>query len=139
MKELYDILSEFKTMKEYSDFMDTLIEKTTSGNEISRGMSKHDKSKQEKKDNATYVSKEVNKGADGSATETHYDQTDPSIGAMPEEPPVPLQPGAQVKIGNKQIDQAQIAPTTVEIKLSGDQDKLEMKPKVDKDPNNFPR
>lgn len=138
-KELHNILSEFKTMKEYTDFMGALVEKKADGNEISRGMNKHDKSKDQKKDDApqTFLSKKVSKGADGSAEEEHFDQHDPSVGAEPPPPPpVPLEPGQQVKIGNKQVDPSKVEPETVKISLSGKKEKLVTKPRLSKNPTN---
>lgn len=129
MRHIYDIVSNFGTLKEYTEFMEQLVEKSASGNEISRGMNKHDKSKQQKK-TETFVSKEVKKHANGGATEKHYQQADPSIGEAPEQPPVPLQPGQQVNIGNKQPDDQALKPKTVSIDISGEQDKLNMKPRV---------
>lgn len=135
MKHIYDIVSNFNTLKEYTEFMEQLVEKSASGDEISRGMNKHDKSKDQK--TKTFVSKEVKKHANGGATEKHYSQADASLEQVPEapeEPPQPLQPGQQVKIGNKQIDQQSMKPKTVEIDISGEKDKLNMKPTMKKDP-----
>lgn len=131
MKHIYDIVSNFNTLKEYTEFMEQLVEKSAAGDEISRGMNKHDKSKQEKKQ---VLSKEVKKNANGSSSEKHYDHIDPTVEEAPEEPPQPLQPGQQVKIGNKQIDQQSMKPKTVEIDISGEKDKLNMKPTMKKDP-----
>lgn len=138
MKEIHDILSGFRTLKEYTEFMEQLVEKSTSGQEISRGMDQHDKSKQQKQ---KVVTKEVKKSANGAATETHYDHVDLS----PEEPtndvapPMPMpqiEPGMQVSYGNKVVDDSQISPRTVEVDISGEKDSLNMKPRVDKNPNN---
>ena len=131
MKHIYDIVSNFNTLKEYTEFMEQLVEKKAAGDEISRGMNKHDKSKTEKKQ---VVSKEVKKHANGSSTEKHYDHIDPSVEQPSEQPPVPLQPGQQVKIGNKQIDQQSMKPKTVELDISGEKDKLNMKPTVKVNP-----
>lgn len=131
MKHIYDIVSNFNTLKEYTEFMEQLVEKKAAGDEISRGMNKHDKSKQEKKQ---VLTKEVKKNANGSATEKHYDHIDPMPEEAPEEPPQPLEPGQQVKIGNKQIDQQSMKPKTVKIDISGEKDKLDMKPTMKKDP-----
>ena len=124
-------------MKEFSDFMESLVEKKADGNEISRGMNKHDKSKKQKDD--TYVSKEVKKNANGSSTETHYDQAGdeapPPEQAPPEAPPPePLQPGMQVTYGNKQIDPSALDAKTVKIDISGEKDSLNMSPRLSKDP-----
>lgn len=131
MKHIYDIVSNFGTLKEYTEFMEQLVEKSAAGDEISRGMNKHDKSKQEKKQ---VLTKEVKKNANGSATEKHYDHIDPAVEEAPVEPPQPLEPGQQVKIGNKQIEQESMKPKTVQIEISGEKDKLDMTPTMKKDP-----
>jgi len=135
MKELHDILPGFKTLREYSEFMEHLAEKDTSGQEIARGMDKNDKSKQQKSD--TFVSKEVEKKANGASTETHYDQADPSMGAGTDEPPPaqPLPPGSQVNVGNKAPNTDMLGPKTSEVDISGDKDQINMKPQLKKDPN----
>ena len=135
MKHVHDILSGFKTLKEYTEFMTLLAEKGTSGQEIARGMAKDDKSKQEKKQ---VVTKEVKKNANGSSSETHYDHIDPNIEEAPEASPppaMPIPPGQQVKIGNKQVDQDKLTPQTVTIDISGEKDTLNMKPQIDKNPD----
>ena len=135
MKQIYDIVSNFKTLKEYTEFMETLAEKKADGNEISRGMNKHDKSKDQK--TKTFVSKEVKKNANGSSTEKHYSQNDASLEQVPEppmEPPQPIPPGQQTKIGNKMIDPQQTGPKTRVIELSGKKQKLNMKPMMKKNP-----
>lgn len=135
MKHIYDIVSNFGTLKEYADFMEQLVEKSASGNEISRGMNQHDKSKKEK--TKTFVSKEVKKNANGGATEKHYQQSDPNLenpAPPPEEPAVPLQPGQQVNIGNKQIDLQAMKPKTVPIDISGEKDKINLKPNIPVNP-----
>lgn len=131
MVKITDILPNFATLKEYRDFLDQLVEKKADGQEIARGMDKHDKSKQEKKQ---VVSKEVKKNANGSSTETHYDHIDPEPEQPPEEqeaPATPLQPGQQVNIGNKNINKSYLEPKTVDIKIGGEKDKIDLKPKVD--------
>lgn len=133
MKHIYDIVSNFSTLKEYTEFMEQLVEKSAAGDEISRGMNKHDKSKQEKKQ---VLTKEVKKNANGSSTEKHYDHIDPGVEEQqePEAPPQPLPPGTQVKIGNKQIDQQSMKPKTVQLDISGEKDKIDLKPTMKKDP-----
>lgn len=136
MKHIYDIVSNFKTLKEYAEFMQTLVEKKADGNEISRGMNKHDKSKAQK--TKTYVSKEVKKHANGASSEKHYSQHDVSLDQVPPEPPAPpappLPPGAQTKIGNKIVDSQQAGPKTKAIELSGKKQKINMKPRMQKNP-----
>ena len=132
MKQIYDTVSNFKTLKEYTEFMEQLVEKKADGNEISRGMNKHDKSKKEKKQ---VLTKEVKKNANGSATEKHYDHIDPEPeGPPPEAPMPPLQPGQQTKIGNKMVDPQQAGPKTKAIELSGQKQKLNMKPRIQRNP-----
>ena len=52
----------------------------------------------------------------------------------PEEPPQPLQPGQQTKIGNKVVDPQQAGPKTKAIELSGKKQKLNMKPRIQRNP-----
>lgn len=132
MKQIYDILSGFKTLKEYTEFMEQLVEKSPSGSEVSRGMDKHDKSKEQKKQQV--VSKEVKKNANGSSSEKHYDYIDPSVEQAPMTSPVPLQPGQQVNIGSKKIQDAALSPKTSEIKISGEQDSINTKPHMKPNP-----
>lgn len=135
MRHIYDIVSNFSNLKEYTEFMEQLVEKTASGDEISRGMNQHDKSKTQKAQ--TFVSKEVKKHANGSATEKHYQQVDPNMmeaDAPPEEPPVPLQPGQQVNIGNKKVNQQALKPKTVSVDISGEKDKINLKPRIQVNP-----
>lgn len=139
MKHISETLPGFKNLKEYSEFMQELVEKSASGQEIARGMDKHDKSKTQKSD--TFMSKVVKKNANGSATEKHYSQVDHKLNQLedmePEAPPPePLQPGQQVKIGNKMVDSMALAPKTVEVNISGEKDKVETKPSIQKDPRN---
>lgn len=135
MKHIYDIVSNFNTLKEYTEFMEQLVEKKAAGDEISRGMNKHDKSKTEKKaEKKQVISKEVKKHANGSSTEKHYDHIDPNVEQQPEQPPVPLQPGQQVNIGNKKINQQALKPKTIPVELSGEKDKLNMRPTVKVNP-----
>jgi len=139
MKQIYDIVSNFNTLKEYTEFMDQLVEKKADGNEISRGMNKHDKSKDQK--TKTFVSKEVKKHVNGGATEKHYSQSDMSLEMPPQEPeapPQPLPPGAQTRIGNKVVDAQQAGPKTKAIELSGKKQKIDMKPRMQKNPKITP-
>ena len=128
MTEIIDILPNFGTLKEYRDFLDTLVEKSADGAEIARGMSPNDKSKQEKKQ---VVTKEVKKNANGSSNETHYDHIDPGVEEAPAAPPPPpLEPGQQTKIGNKNPDQKFDTPKTAEVKISGETSKIDLKPRI---------
>ena len=135
MKQIHDILSGFSNLKEYTEFMQELTEKATSGEEIARGMSKNDKSKQQKAN--TFLSKEVKKNANGSATEKHYAQAEEAPEPMPEPeaPPVPLQPGEQVNIGRKPVQDEAQTPKTKEVEISGQPDKINTKPQLKRNPN----
>jgi hypothetical protein len=128
MIQVTDILPNFKSLKEYREFLDTLVEKKADGTEIARGMDQNDKSKMQK---AKVVSKEVKKNANGSASEKHYDYIDPEPEQPEMEPPQPLQPGQQVNIGNKTTDPSAFGSKTIELSVGGEKDKLEMKPKLD--------
>ena len=134
MKHITEILPNFKTLNEYKEFIESLAE--ARGEEISRGKNQYDKSKQQKK-SETFVSKEVKKHANGASTETHYDQLDPSIGEQPEEPPQPLMPGQQVNFGNKPTEgtEASLDVKTVRIDLSGEKDKVNLKPVIKDKPD----
>lgn len=116
--------------------METLVEKAQSGQEIARGMDKHDKSKEQKKEQV--VTKEVKKNANGSSSETHYDHIDTNVDQPMEPeapPPAPIPPGQQMTVGNKPEPKIDTTPRTVEIKLDGKSDTLNMKPRLRKDPN----
>ena len=129
MIQITDILPNFSTLKEYREFLDTLVEKSADGAEIARGMDKNDKSKQQKKEQV--VTKEVQRNANGSSKETHYDHVDTSVEEPQAPPPVPVPPGQQVNIGNKQPSDVQVGPKTAEIKIGSEKDKIELKPKLD--------
>ena len=135
MKQIHDILSGFSNLKEYTEFMQELTEKATSGEEIARGMSKNDKSKEQKKQ---VIAKEVKKNANGSSSEKHYDYIDTAVEEAPvepEAPPVPLQPGQQVNIGNKNPAAEATAPRTIKIDVGSEQDKINLKPQLNRNPN----
>lgn len=136
MKHISEVLPGFKTLKEYAEFMEQLVEKSASGQEIARGMDQHDKSKMQKSD--TFISKKVKKNANGSASETHYSQVDHKLNqledAEAEAPPQPLEPGMQVNIGNKTIDPVAMKPKTIVLDLSGEKDQINLKPRISKEP-----
>lgn len=132
MKKVYDLLSGFKTLKEYTEFLSSLTEKQQSGHEISRGMDQHDQSKQQKQQ---VVSKEVKKHANGSSTETHYDHIDPMVQPEMGMASQSLMPGQQVNIGNKKLDAVKSDATTVKIDISGKKDKINLKPRYTKNPH----
>jgi hypothetical protein len=130
MLEITNLLPNFKSLKEYREFMEQLVEKSASGQEISRGMDQHDKSKDQKKKEQV-VTKEVQKSANGASKETHYDHIDTNVEQESEPQPQPQPPGTQVNIGQKPT-----APVTdkktIEIKIGGEKDKINMKPRLDK-------
>jgi len=129
-QDFYNIISGFKTLREFQEFLE---EKADKGEQVSRGMT--DKmspdSKAEKKKEQV-VTKEVEKKANGAEKETHYDYQDTAVEEPqePEEqPPMPVQPGQQVAIGNKEIQDDE-DPKTVKITISGKKEKIIAKPRV---------
>ena len=125
-----EIVKKFGSLAAYRDF---LTEKINDGAEISRGKTNGEKSKEEKKQDN--ISKEVEKNADGSSTETHYD-TDGEKQAPPAPPPGPPvdptgAPGSQIAVGKKSTDDNEAdADKAVSISLSGQIEKLNLKPKI---------
>jgi len=125
-QEIYNLLSGFRTLKEFSEFLNEVAD----GEQISRGMT--DKMSPDSKQKKQVVAKEVQKKSDGSSTETHYDHIDPEVEQAPEEPPAPIQPGMQVQFGNKEVDDEKAtALDTVPVEISGDKEGVETKPKID--------
>lgn len=129
-EDFYNMISGFKNLREFQEFLE---EKADKGEQVSRGMT--DKmspdSKAEKKKEQV-VTKEVEKKANGAEKETHYDHIDAGIEEPqePEEqPPMPVQPGQQVAIGNKEI-KSEEDPETIAISISGEKEKIETKPRV---------
>lgn len=122
-KEFYDVVSNFKNLREFQEFMN----EAASGEQISRGMTNQmtPDSKEQKKAE-TYVSKEVKKNANGSATETHYDQAQEPE-EVPEPPPQPVQPGMQVAIGRKEV-KSQDDAKAVPIEMSGEKETVKLNP-----------
>jgi len=126
-----DIVKKFGSLANFRDF---LSEKINDGAEISRGKDKTDTSKEQKKEKK--ISKEVKKNADGSATETHYDTSGEEMPA-PEDMPPPTPPvdpaaapGSQIAVGKKDVDDVEADPKAVPIKVSGQKEKLNLKPKI---------
>ena len=119
-----------------ANFRDFLSEKINDGYEISRGKTAGETSKEEKKEKK--ISKEVKKNADGSATETHYDtdtgEEQPNPAEMP--PPTPpvdptAAPGSQIAVGRKDVEDNEAdADKAVKIEISGQKEKLNLKPKI---------
>jgi len=118
-----ELVKKFGSLANFRDF---LSEKINDGAEISRGKDSND------------TSKEVEKKADGSSTETHYDtntgEEQPNPAEMP--PPTPpvdpaAAPGSQVAVGKKDTKSNEAdADKAVKIELSGQKEKLNLKPKV---------
>ena len=127
-----EIVKKFGSLAAYRDF---LTEKINDGAEISRGKTNGEKSKEEKKQDK--ISKEVEKKADGSSTETHYDTDGEEQEAPPPPPPGPPvdptgAPGSQISVGKKSTDDNEAdADKAVNISLSGQKEKLNLKPKIE--------
>ena len=126
-----NIVKQFGTLSNFRSFLEEQIsEKINDGAEISRGKDANDKSKEEKK-----ISKEVQKNADGSGSETHYDtsgeEMPPAEDMPPPTPPVDptAAPGSQIAVGKKDTDD-EADPEAIPIKLSGKKEKLNTKPKI---------
>ena len=128
MIKIEEILPNFKNLKEYREFLNQLVEKSADGTEIARGMDQNDKSKMQKQ---KVVSKEVEKKANGAASEKHYDYIDPQPEEEPAPPPQPLQPGQQTSIGNKTVDPNTSEINTVELSVGKEKSKIDLKPRLD--------
>lgn len=120
MEKISNILKNFNTLSEYTDFLNTLVE--AEGSEISRGKDPNDKSKDEKE-----VEEVPAEGGEEVAPEEG--------GEEPVVDPVAA-PGSQVAIGNKEVDKS-ADPEAVEIEISGEKDKIDTKPKKNVNPNNM--
>jgi hypothetical protein len=150
-----NIVKQFGTLGNFRDFLN---EQINDGAEISRGKDVNDMSKEQKRERdknkksirirseaeEKKISKEVKKNADGSGTETHYDTSEPE--AAPDDgegegmvPPTPVvvdpsqAPGSQIAIGRK--EKAEADPKAVEIKVSGETNEINLKPKLQKNTN----
>lgn len=127
-----NIIKQFGSLANFRSFLEEqIIEKINDGAEISRGKSPTETSKEEKKEKK--ISKEVKKNADGSGSEIHYDTSGEEV-PPPESmsPPVDPtgQPGSQIAVGHKEVDDVEADPKAVPIKLSGKKEQLNMKPKI---------
>jgi len=115
-----------------SNFREFLNEKINDGEQISKGKTDTETSKEEKKEKK--ISKEVEKNSDGSSSETHYDTSGDEVPppAPPPGPPVdPTQaPGSQIAVGRKEVDDVEADPKAVPVKISGNKEKVNMKPKI---------
>jgi len=152
-----NIVKSFGTLSNFRDFLN---EQINDGAEISRGKDSNDMSKEQKRERdkgkksirirseaeEKKISKEVKKNADGSGTETHYDTSEPEAQAAPDDgegegmvPPTPVvvdpsqAPGSQIAIGRK--EKAEADPKAVEIKVSGETNDVNLKPKLQKNTN----
>lgn len=128
-QDFYNAISGFRNLREFQEFMEA-----ASGEQISRGMTdKVSPDSKEQKKKERVVSKEVEKKANGAAKETHYDHIDPEVEEEPMPPPEPIQPGMQVAIGNKEIDDSKADTTkTIPIEISGEKERIKMNPSLDK-------
>lgn len=123
--ELFDQIKSHMSLSEWTEF---LQEKINDGEQISKGKSPTDISKEQKKDKI--VSKEVEKKANGAAKEVHYDTQHEVDAQMPGEEPAPVAPapGSQVKIGKKEKSDVEDKP--VAVKVGKEKEKVDMKPKL---------
>lgn len=128
-----NIVKQFGSLANFRNF---LSEKINDGAEISRGKDKTDTSQEQKKEKK--ISKEIEKKADGSAKEVHYDNSPEQDAPQAEMPPPPgppvdptAAPGSQISVGKKDIDNNEAdAEKAVSLKLSGKKEKLDLKPKI---------
>jgi len=139
-----NIIKQFGSLANFRSFLEEQItEKINDGAEISRGKSPTETSKEEKKEKK--ISKEVKKNADGSGSEIHYDtsgeEMPPPEDMPPPAPPVDPtgQPGSQIAVGRKEVDDVEADPKAVPIKLSGKKEQLNMKPKITVKDDGFKR
>lgn len=112
MEHISNLLKNFKTLSEYTEFLNSLVE--AEGSEISRGKDPNDESKVEKEAEAEEAPAEGGEGEEMAGEEPVVD-------------PVAA-PGSQVAIGNKEVDKT-ADPDAVKIEISGEKDKIDTKPK----------
>lgn len=150
-----NIIKQFGSLSNFRNFLN---EKINDGAEISRGKDINDMSKEQKRirdakkksirigEEDKKISKVVKKNSDGSGTETHYDTSEPEAQAAPDDgqaadqvPPSPVvvdpsqAPGSQIAIGRK--EKAEADPKAIEIKVSGETNSINLKPKLQKKHN----
>lgn len=117
MKHISQIVKNFKNLKEYTEFLQTLVE--AEGSEISRGKDPNDESKMDKE---REEGPPEQGGGDAAA----------GMEAGAEEPVIDpvMAPGSQIAVGNKEPNDAD-DPKAVKIKISGDKEKIDTKPSVE--------
>lgn len=119
--DIKEALKGFYSLAEFRDFLNEQEPKINDGEQISKGMSPDEKSKEEKEEEQ--------------APEAQEDPNDPvPLPAEGEAPPAPTidptqAPGSQVAIGKKDVKKSE-DPKAVKISLSGKKQKLEMKPHI---------
>lgn len=110
----YGVVKEFGNLANWRDFLN---EQINNGDEISRGKNPLDKSKE--------------------AKAAEQDQEQPDQMQAPVNPPVPVAidptqaPGSQIAIGKKEV-QKEADPKSIEIKISGKKEQVDLKPKIKK-------
>ena len=120
MKHISNILKNFTNLSEYTEFLNQLVE--ADGSEISRGKDPNDKSKVEKEEEVPEEGGEEEAPLEGEEGEEAV-VVDPVAA-----------PGSQVAIGNKDLDDVD-DPKAVPVKISGNKDKIDTKPKQVVNPN----
>ena len=131
MSNIGSMLQHFGNLKEFNEFLAQLVEKTADGQEIARGMSPNDKSKDEKSEESAPqppIQQEPQQAAEAGA---------PPEGAGAAIDPVAA-PGSQVSIGKKVKDTIHTQPKATKVEVKGDKTpKVNMKPSVIIDKNNL--
>lgn len=119
MKHISSILKQFKTLQEYTEFLESLVE--AEGSEISRGKDPNDKSKKEKSEEQEPEAESEVPAEGGEEAAVEEPVIDPVAA-----------PGSQVAIGNKDVNDAD-DPKAVKVEVSGKKQKINLKPKIEVD------
>jgi hypothetical protein len=126
MTNLNKVLKHFNN--DLQEWVTFLNEKINDGQEISRGKDPNDTSKQEKADEqpqeGDMAMGDMPPGGDAGAVAPMPPVIDPSMA-----------PGSQISIGKKAV-KAEADPDSVRIKISGQKEKIDMKPRVNTLPVN---
>ena len=124
MKHIGQIIKQFKNLKEYTEFLESLVE--ADGSEISRGKDPNDESKMEKgREEAEQEAPPEGGGEAGMEAGAEEPVIDPVAA-----------PGSQIAVGNKDTKDAD-DPKAVKIEISGNKEKINMKPSVEINNNNI--
>ena len=115
MKDITKTLKGFTSLSEFRNFLN---EQINDGQEISRGKDPQDKSKEQK----AQEEPEAPSGEEASAEQPVFD-------------PVAA-PGSQVSIGNKKEDDMKADPEAAKVEISGEKNKIDMKPTTKIDTSN---